>query len=398
MLTLPSREPETKASVSGFRITKMSFYMHIKSKTMYSPAKTQDSNTSDRPETPTQVYAFGQQTQDSNDSSTWSDTQTLEPVPERKVLVSRPETHPPVDFQTLMEGDFQVPGHVMVILDEMRVKEEQGRLLHAASNLNTLKSSVKPDEEKMSIANRLVMEMLKRDEMKLRAVTTATRNKKRTKATKATDKTKQIHTKKRPSRKAAVTKHKKSSKKKTRSTTSASNPITNYVTCGDTPSVTTPSVTTSIPFATKVPFATPSPSIQTNLSATPDFKCKGCGGTTETCKEIRWKWICLHRVIDYFEKVGCENVEVEGATDAYVTAYHVLGKLELLNKHNLYSTNSHFSIPQCMVHGSYQMAIDMTKSQKLYCVLMQMRVHDVDDHLGYKLSAERFARDHRDGE
>ena len=51
-----------------------------------------------------------------------------------------------------------------------------------------------------------------------------------------------------------------------------------------------------------------------------------------------------------------------------------------------------------MVHGSYQMAIDMTKSQKLYSVLMQMRVHDVDDHLAYKLSVECFVRDHPDGE
>ena len=203
----------------------------------------------------------------------------------------------------------------------------------------------------------------------------------RTKATKASDKKKQNQTKKRPSRKASTaTKHKKSSKKKI-PTTPASNPITNYVLCENE---VTPSVTS-------IPFATPSPLIR-------GFKCKGCRGTASTCKEIRWKWICLHQVIDYFENVGCENVEVEAAKEAYVNAYHVLGKLELLNKHSLYSTNSHFSIPQCMVHGSYQMAIDMTKSQKLYSVLMQIRVYDVDDHLGYKLSVECFVRDHPDGE
>ena len=65
-----------------------------------------------------------------------------------------------------MDGDFQVPGHVMVTLDEMGVKEEQKCLLNAASNINTLKSTTNPDGEKLSVANRLVMEMLKSDEMK----------------------------------------------------------------------------------------------------------------------------------------------------------------------------------------------------------------------------------------
>ena len=374
------------------------FRLSTKPETMYSPAKTQDSCTSDRPESPTQVFPSGQQTQDSNDSSTWSPPTQTGPKPEQKVIVSRPETRPPVDFQALEDGDFQVPGHVMVTLDEMRSKEEQRiseeqeRLFHVASNNSTLQSSVKPDEEKVGIANRLVMEMLKRDEMKVSAA-----KKTRTKPIKATEKKKQTHTKK---RKSTTAKHTKKSSKKKLPTTPTSNPITNYVTtfADTTPSVTTPSVTNSIPFSLKVPFATPSPSIATKLNTTPGFECKGCGGTAETCKEIRWKWICLHRVLDYFEKVGSENVEVEGATNAYVSAYHVLGKLDLLNKHSLYSTNPHFSIPQCMVHGSYQMAIDMTKSQKLYCVLMKMRVNDVDDYLGYKVSAERLARDGRDGE
>ena len=58
-----------------------------------------------------------------------------------------------------MDGDFQVPGRVMVTLDEMRVKEEQERLLYAASNINTLKSTINPDEAKLVVANRLVMEM-----------------------------------------------------------------------------------------------------------------------------------------------------------------------------------------------------------------------------------------------
>ena len=106
--------------------------------------------------------------------------------------------------------------------------------------------------------------------MKLAAAKKKSSSANRTKATKASDKKKQNQTKKRPSRKASTaTKHKKSSKKKI-PTTPASNPITNYVLRENE---VTPSVAS-------IPFATPFPSI-------PGFKCKGCGGTASTCKEIR---------------------------------------------------------------------------------------------------------------
>ena len=59
MLALASRELATKTSVLSFRMITKIFVDTHKNKIMDSPAKTQDFSTSDRPETPTQVYAFG---------------------------------------------------------------------------------------------------------------------------------------------------------------------------------------------------------------------------------------------------------------------------------------------------------------------------------------------------
>ena len=125
-------------------------------------------------------------------------------------------------------------------------------------------------------------------------------------------------------------------------------------------------------------------------TATPEFdmsmNCAGCSNPFRRCMEKRWREICLHSVIDYFEETGPDSICEAGVRETYYNTFAVKIKSEIMEQSGgFYETEDNVLIPECMVEGSLKDAIEMmSMDNPTYHYLMSKRVCDVQRHM-YRL-------------
>ena len=129
-----------------------------------------------------------------------------------------------------------------------------------------------------------------------------------------------------------------------------------------------------------VPFATPSPNpvasrVSNDMSS---HKCSGCGNSIDECHEVKYRYYCLHAVIDYFDEVGMNFVTQHGIYAAFMRAYTSARKKDMLESFSYYERNVDCEIPECMERASLEDAQQIHKSNQLFQFLMSRRVHDVE--------------------
>ena len=157
----------------------------------------------------------------------------------------------------------------------------------------------------------------------------------------------------------------------------------------DTEKMTTPhseSVTRSASSSSNVPknknielFVTPS---KTSCSfVTPNDKpthtCSGCGHGIDDCHEAKYRYYCLHSVLDYFEEVGMSYVTQHGIYAAVLRSYTVALKKDMLETTKYYEINIDCELPDCMEKGTLADAQMIHRSNHLFQTLMATRVRDV---------------------
>ena len=131
------------------------------------------------------------------------------------------------------------------------------------------------------------------------------------------------------------------------------------------------------------PFATPSPRV-TNSNASQNNKnlmnntCSGCGRTVDECHETKYRYVCLHAVLDYFDEVGFRNVTQHGIYNSYARAYTFALKKDMLENTSFYERALDLEIPDCMENASLQDAQQINQSNCLFQFLMSKRVYDVE--------------------
>ena len=115
-------------------------------------------------------------------------------------------------------------------------------------------------------------------------------------------------------------------------------------------------------------------------------ECKGCNNQYFRCMDRRWRDICLHAVVDYFEEVDFDSVCEAGVREAYYNTFKVKIKSEIMEQSGgLYKIEDNVLIPECMVEGSLKDAIEMMgQDNDTYHYLMSKRVCDMQRHL-YRL-------------
>ena len=92
-----------------------------------------------------------------------------------------------------------------------------------------------------------------------------------------------------------------------------------------------------------------------NLSMT----CKGCNNPMRRYMEYRWRKLCLHSVLDYFERVGADSICEAGVRETYYDTFAVKIKGKIMEQSGgFYEIEENLVIPECMVKGSLQDAIE----------------------------------------
>ena len=109
--------------------------------------------------------------------------------------------------------------------------------------------------------------------------------------------------------------------------------------------------------------------------------CAGCGSPFHSCMECKWRKICMHKVLDYFEKVGLDQVTTAGVKKAYYGTFLIMLKASILDEVDLYECEGNIMIPDCMKSGSLRDCLEMMKFGEVYDFMMGRRVNDVQRHL-----------------
>ena len=142
-----------------------------------------------------------------------------------------------------------------------------------------------------------------------------------------------------------------------------------------TPKVNTPNQL--LPFTTPSPCATTSISIRKNITLM-SHPCSGCGRTVDECHELKYRNMCLHAVLDYFDEVGFQNVTQLGIYNSYARTYTFALKKDMLEHTTFYERTLDIEIPDCMENGSLEEAQQINRSNRLFQFLMSKRVYDVE--------------------
>ena len=111
-----------------------------------------------------------------------------------------------------------------------------------------------------------------------------------------------------------------------------------------------------------------------------DHVCRGCNQTASHCPNKVYHDICLHAVLDYYDKVGIFFTD-EGIKEAYCNAYRVSARRDLCQKTTYYELSHNLHLPRCMEVGSLRQGIGMLKGHRLYTMLMKQRVHNVSEQI-----------------
>ena len=114
--------------------------------------------------------------------------------------------------------------------------------------------------------------------------------------------------------------------------------------------------------------------------AVSDHVCRGCNQTASHCPNKIYHDICLHAVLDYYEKVGIFFTD-EGIKEVYCNAYRVAARRDLCQQTKYYELSHNLQLPRCMEVGSLRQGIGMLKGHCLYTMLMKQRVHNVSEQL-----------------
>ena len=114
-----------------------------------------------------------------------------------------------------------------------------------------------------------------------------------------------------------------------------------------------------------------------------DRICSGCHNPFRLCMERKWRNVCLHRVVDYFEDNDFENLTRTGVYDAYYDAFLVMIKAEILSRSEFWECGGRMVVPDCMKTGSLEDAFDMLKLEDslTYQYFTTRRVVDVQRHM-----------------
>ena len=121
-----------------------------------------------------------------------------------------------------------------------------------------------------------------------------------------------------------------------------------------------------------------------------------CFGIFPKCCEVLFCSVCLHAVMDYFDKVGVHNATDLGVCKAFQVAFIAQVKHPLLEKFAKYETNNMINIPKCMIHGSLRDALYMDRGSKVFRFLSEQRVYDVQEYVDNKLCIEQIQKDYEE--
>ena len=58
-------------------------------------------------------------------------------------------------------------------------------------------------------------------------------------------------------------------------------------------------------------------------------QCSHCGGDKFSCNDVQYGPHCIHSVLDYYKKVGINNLTDEGVEESYIRTYVVLKRHEI---------------------------------------------------------------------
>ena len=111
--------------------------------------------------------------------------------------------------------------------------------------------------------------------------------------------------------------------------------------------------------------------------------CRGCNNPYCNCMERKWRSVCLHSVIDYFEENEYNGIQREGVYDAYYKTFRFMVKTEVLKRTRYWERINEILIPQCMIEGSLSEAYEMMQFELdlTYEYFLGQRVHNVQHHL-----------------
>ena len=113
----------------------------------------------------------------------------------------------------------------------------------------------------------------------------------------------------------------------------------------------------------------------------PNHICTDCGCGADDCHEVKYRNYCLHSVLDYFDEVGMGYVTQHGIYSAFLRAYTVALKKDMLESTKYYELNVDCELPDCMERGSLEDAQQIHRCNRLWQSLMTKRVHDVGSYI-----------------
>ena len=114
-----------------------------------------------------------------------------------------------------------------------------------------------------------------------------------------------------------------------------------------------------------------------------DQICRGCLNPYRHCMERKWRKVCLHSVMDFFEEHDHDGIQKEGVYKAYYNAFLMMIKAEIVRRSGYWECSKKLILPQCMKEGSLEEAYKMMNFEDdmtyEYCTCR--RVYDVQRHL-----------------
>lgn len=122
--------------------------------------------------------------------------------------------------------------------------------------------------------------------------------------------------------------------------------------------------------------------VEDGVTETPSNQiCDGCGHEHDKCHEIKYRNFCLHSVLDYFEEVGMNYITQHGTYLAFLRAYTVALKKDMLESTKYYEINIDCELPVCMERGSLEDAQQIHRCNRIFQALMAQRVRDVSSYV-----------------
>ena len=109
--------------------------------------------------------------------------------------------------------------------------------------------------------------------------------------------------------------------------------------------------------------------------------CNGCGSPFSSCMELKWRNVCLHHVLDYFEDVGYNEVTDAGIRRVYYECFQLMLKSDVLGHTDFWECADKIELPKCMKQGSLKEALDLKNFGPAFHFLMSKRTIDVQRHL-----------------